>query len=201
MMAHPRMAAGVTLYFVRHGETDWNAERRYQGQRDIPLNATGRAQAKRNGEALRAIKDHIQEADYVASPLGRARETMEILRGSIGLETQAYRTDERLKELSYGTWEGQLQTELPVLDPAGWGQRGIDPYRWRPTGGESYEDLLVRAAGWLQDVKRDTVVASHGGVSRVLRGHVLDLETEAIPELDSPQDQVLVLTANGMRWL
>ena len=80
------MRPGLTLYFVRHGETDWNAERRYQGQTDIPLNDRGRAQSRRNGEALRAFLPHIAGADFVASPLGRARETMEILRDTLGLD-------------------------------------------------------------------------------------------------------------------
>jgi broad specificity phosphatase PhoE len=195
------MKSGITIFFVRHGETDWNAERRYQGQRDIALNETGRAQARRNGDALKAFADQIKAADFVASPLGRTRETMEILRAALGLPINDYRTDDRLKELSYGTWEGQLQTELPVLDPNGWAQRSIDPYRWRPTGGESYEDLLARTARWLQSIERDTVVVSHGGVSRCLRGHVLGLDTATIPDLDSPQDQVLVLTSTAMRWI
>ena len=72
---------GVTLYFVRHGETDWNAAKRYQGRRDIPLNATGRAQARRNGRVLADLLGSRAAAlDHVASPLRRARETMEILR-------------------------------------------------------------------------------------------------------------------------
>ena len=195
------MHPGITLYFVRHGETDWNAERRYQGQCDIPLNALGREQARRNGVTLAALMPSIANARFVASPLGRTRETMEILRAGMGLPAEVYALDERLKELSYGAWEGQLQDELPVIDPAGWAARTHDPFRWRPEGGESYADLLVRSADWLATIEHDTVVASHGGVSRCLRGHVLGLDPASIPELESPQDRVLVLRKGVMSWL
>ncbi|HZL86046.1 MAG TPA: histidine phosphatase family protein, partial [Candidatus Krumholzibacteria bacterium] len=103
------LRTGVTLYFVRHGETDWNRAQRYQGQRDIPLNATGRAQAGRNGRALAlALGGNAGALDYVASPLVRARETMEIMRREIGLARDGYRSDDRLREIHYGHWEGEL---------------------------------------------------------------------------------------------
>ena len=79
------MRAGVKLYFIRHGETHWNAEARYQGQADVPMNDTGRAQARRNGKALRPFLPTLAHADFVSSPLGRARETMEIVRDALGL--------------------------------------------------------------------------------------------------------------------
>jgi probable phosphoglycerate mutase len=195
------MRPGLKLFFVRHGETDWNAERRYQGQRDIPLNARGRAQSRRNGEALRPFLPQLAQADFVASPLGRARETMEILRQSLGLEPSSYRVDHRLIELSYGSWEGQLQAHLPQSDPKGLADRKIDPFRWRPRGGESYEDLLRRTIEWADTLERDTVIASHGGVSRCLRAYVLALHREVIPSLESPQDRVLLLDDGRMSWV
>ena len=191
----------ITVYFVRHGETDWNAERRYQGQVDIPLNETGRAQARRNGIALSKALGRRDAIDFVASPLCRARETMELVREGMGLPREGYRLDQRLKELSYGSWEGKLQADLPRLDPEGLATRKLDPFRWRPVGGESYADLLVRSCDWLESISRDTVVVAHGGVSRCLRGHILGLDPAIIPELESPQDRVLVLTKGQMRWL
>jgi probable phosphoglycerate mutase len=195
------MHRAPTIYLIRHGETDWNRDRRYQGQRDIPLNDKGRAQARRNGEALRSLLPAIAEAEFVASPLGRTRETMEILRASLGLPASGYHLDERLKELSYGAWEGQLQADLPRLDPDGLATRAKDPFHWRPEGGESYADLLVRVLDWLKDVELDTVVVAHGGVSRSLRAHLLDLDPATIPDLEIPQDRVLVLSRDKMRWL
>src|SRR3954454_16381515 len=86
-----------TLYFIRHGETDWNAEARLQGQRDIPLNDFGRVQAEEAGARLRALVLHYADLDYVASPLSRTRDTMELMREAIGLAPRVYREDERLK--------------------------------------------------------------------------------------------------------
>jgi probable phosphoglycerate mutase len=190
-----------TIYMIRHGETDWNRDRRYQGQQDIPLNATGRAQARRNGEALRALLPAIAEADFVASPLGRARETMEIVRRALGLPPERYAIDDRVKELNYGHWEGLLQDELPLTDPRGLAARSLDPFRWRPDHGESYADLLERVANWHATIERDTVVAAHGGVSRCLRTHALGLDPALTPVLESPQDKVMVLCGTEMRWL
>lgn len=190
-----------TLYIVRHGETDWNAERRYQGQADIPLNAKGRLQARRNGEALGALMPAIADADFVSSPLGRARETMNILRTALGLAPDLFRLDGRLKELNYGHWEGKLQSELPTLDPQGLAMRAADPYRWRPEGGESYADLMIRSLDWLKDVTRDTVVVAHGGTLRTLSAHLLGLDPARVPDLDAPQDCVLVLRAGAAEWL
>jgi len=195
------MRADVTIYFIRHGETDWNAESRYQGQADVPMNETGRAQARRNGQALRSLLPGIAKADFVASPLTRARETMRIVRETLGLTPDAFHLDARLKEAHYGDWQGTLLTDLPKLDADGMRARTRDPFRWRPSGGESYEDLMARALPWLGQVARDTVVVSHGGVSRVLRGHILRLDAATVPGLDMPQDRVLILRRNGIDWL
>jgi probable phosphoglycerate mutase len=196
------LAPGVTLYFVRHGETDWNRDRRYQGQRDIPLNDTGRAQAARNGRTLRdELGGRVREMDYIASPLLRARETMQIMRRELGLPTLAYRTDDRLKEVHYGYWEGQLADELAVSDPNGFAARDRDPWDWQPRGGESYSMLAQRVAACLAELRRDAVVSSHGGVSRVLRGLVLDIPDPEVPFLPVPQDKVLVVVAGSISWL
>jgi probable phosphoglycerate mutase len=195
------MRADVTIYFIRHGETDWNAEARYQGQADVPMNATGRTQARRNGEALRPLLPRISEADFVASPLARAKETMEIVRTALGLDPKQFRVDDRLKEAHYGDWQGTLLADLPRLDAHGMEARREDPFGWRPAGGESYEDLMARTRPWLDAVARDTVVVSHGGVSRVLRGHILNLDLQSVPRLDVPQDRVLVLRCDSVEWL
>ncbi|MBL8565330.1 MAG: histidine phosphatase family protein [Hyphomicrobiaceae bacterium] len=195
------MPAGVTIYFVRHGETDWNATRRYQGQADIPLNDKGREQAARNGFALRALLPAVAGFDFVASPLGRTIETMRILRGALGMAADGFATDERLIELNYGHWQGQLLADLPHLDPAGVAGRAADPFNWRPRGGENYADLAGRLSGWLSTVERDCVVVSHGGVSRALRWLLVGVDEAEIQSLPVPQDRVLVIRGEAAEWL
>jgi len=194
------LKTGIKLYFVRHGETDWNAIRRYQGQTDTPLNDKGRGQAARNGRILRALLAGHADLDFVASPLLRTAETMTIIRQEMGLAPDDFRRDDRLKEIHFGHWEGRIWDVLPDEDPVAFLARRADPFNWRPIGGESYADLAERVRGWLAEIERDTVVVSHGGVSRVVRGHILALEAAAIPLLDVPQDKVLLLTSGKHEW-
>ncbi len=197
----PMLARGVTLYVIRHGQTDWNAVGRYQGHADTELNDTGRGQARRNGRKLLEVRGGLDDLDFAASPLKRTRQTMEELRAALGLDPAAYAVDERLREIHYGHWEGQLAHELPALDPEGLASRHADPVNWRPRGGETYVELKARTDAWLAEVIRDTVVVTHGGPSRTLRGSILDLDPMTVPRLEVPQDRVLVLRADGMRWV
>ncbi len=191
-----------TIYFIRHGETDWNAARRYQGQADIPLNDRGRAQARRNGQALCALMPAIADAQFVASPLNRTLETMRIARAELGLPVDDFSIDPRLIELNYGHWEGQLASDLPRSDPVGLAARAGDPYHWRPKGGENYHDLSLRLESWLADLKGPCVVVSHGGVSRALRGLLVDGVRRAdISQLEVPQDRILHIERGAISWL
>ena len=160
------------LYFARHGQTDWNAQRRLQGQLDIPLNDLGRSQSNQCAGILRdlLIRDgcHIAGLDYVASPLGRARETMELIRIGLGLEPTAYRTDPRLMEMSFGRWEGHTFEELKLREAESLAARDLDRLGYVVPGGESYRQLAARVRAWYDGIEHDTVVAAHGGVCRAL---------------------------------
>ena len=115
------VAPRPTVYYIRHGETDWNVAGRLQGRRDVPLNARGRAQAVHCGDILRDLfaRDgrNAAELDYVSSPLGRARQTMELLRPPLGLPADGYRIDDRLAEISFGDWECYTIAQLHSRDP------------------------------------------------------------------------------------
>lgn len=196
------MNDGVTIYFIRHGETDWNRARRYQGQADIALNDKGREQARRNGQVLRALLPGIAHAHFVSSPLDRTRETMRIVRGELGLVPDDFEIEPRLIELNYGHWEGQLASDLAIHDTANVAARAARPFTWRPRGGENYEDLSRRLSSWLAGIERDCVVVSHGGVSRALRGLLIPgVDRQEIHQLDVPQDRVLLLQQGTMGWI
>jgi len=192
----PKMHDPELLVFVRHGQTDWNFEGRMQGQRDIPLNATGKAQASDNGTRLKGFLDRegIEPSalDFVSSPLGRTRSTMELLRGAMGLDAGVYRLEDLLKEITFGAWEGSTLDELADEEQERLLQRRADKWGFVPPGGESYEMLAERIGGWLKSVVRPSVVVSHGGVFRVVRGLLEGRDKVSVPKLDVPQDKVFV---------
>jgi probable phosphoglycerate mutase len=163
------------LYYIRHGETDWNAEQRLQGHRDMPLNARGRGQASHCGAILRDLleRDGRAAADcaYVSSPLGRARQTMEFVRAALDLDPQAYSCDDRLIEISFGDWEGLTLPEIAARNADALAVRERDKWGFIPPGGESYRDVTARVAAWYATVTQDTVVTAHGGVARALIAH------------------------------
>ncbi|MCB1501182.1 MAG: histidine phosphatase family protein [Bauldia sp.] len=189
------------IVFLRHGETAWNAEGRLQGQRDIPLNDRGRAQARRNGEAIFAARPEIAGYDFVASPLSRARETMEIARLAMRLDPSAYRLEERVQELTFGEWEGFTTGALRVALPDLLQARERDKWTFVPPGGESYAHLLERVLAWLNTVEKPTFLVSHGGVGRVLRAHLLGVSPHQAASEDFPQDRVLIFENGASAWV
>jgi probable phosphoglycerate mutase len=191
----------TTLYFIRHGQTDWNAEARLQGQQDVPLNEFGRIQADEAGERLRRAVPHYRDVDYLASPLLRARETMERLRAAIGLAPTSYRVDERLKELSFGDWEGLTWRELRRRDPEIAARRQRDKWGLVPPGGESYAMLAERVAPALAELTRDAVIVSHGGIARVSLALLCNLSRREAPVTDIWQGKILVIKDGAHCWL
>lgn len=194
----------MLIYVIRHGQTDWNLSGRLQGARDIHLNTTGREQARRNGLTLgQMLGSKAESFDYVASPLKRTRETMEILRRAMGLDPAAYRTDRLLIELSFGDWEGQTLEELAVSNPERVQGREENKWTFLPPGesAESYEMLARRVEQWLETISRETVCVCHGGIIRslfYLRG---DLSGEEAAVAETPQDRILRVDDAGLAWI
>lgn len=194
-----------TLYFIRHGETDWNRAGRLQGQTETDLNDLGRSQAARNGAALCDLLGHygIDAADlgFVASPMKRTRQTADIVRGALDLKELDYPTDDRLKEITFGEFEGFSPAEIKTRFPDYARARKADKWRIGPPNGESYAQLSDRVGGWLSTVSRDMIVIAHGGISRVLRGHLLAMAPDDIVTQAVPQDKIMVLGESRCDWV
>ncbi|GBE42236.1 glucosyl-3-phosphoglycerate phosphatase [bacterium BMS3Bbin10] len=191
------------IYVIRHGQTDWNATLRLQGQIDTPLNETGRGQAKRNGQVLADLVANSQDFDFVASPLGRTRETMEIIRSNMGLPAAGYRTDDVLMEIHFGDWQGSTWDELRAEHPDEVAARFDDPWNTVAPGpgGESFAMVSARALGWLESVEQDTVVVTHGGVIRCVMGHIEQMPERKIPLVEIRQDRIHVVGENRIQRL
>ena len=182
------------IYYMRHGETDWNVVGRLQGQRDIPLNARGRAQAARCGEILRDLFAQASSDpaafDYVSSPLTRARQTLALSRGVLGLAPNDFAAEPRLTEITFGDWEGFTIAQLRTRDPQRLAMREHDKWHFLPPGGESYEMVAARMLAWYRGLTRDTVVAAHGGTARGLMAALGIAKPAAAPLLDIAQGVV-----------
>lgn len=193
------------LIFLRHGETDWNAEGRLQGQHDIPLNPKGLAQSEQAGKIVGRILGRTPEAlgayDFVCSPLSRARRTMELARGALKLDPFAYRLDDALIEITFGQWEGLTWPEVQQRDPEGARAREADKWHMQPPGGESYAMCAERLRPWLASLTRDTIAVAHGGVARCLMHVLSNVPTERAPVCDIWQGRVLVFEAGTYRWI
>ena len=161
-----------TIYYIRHGETSWNAEGRLQGTQDIPLNPLGRKQAAQAGNILADLvaRDGRDRRDlvYVASPLGRARSTMDFVREALGLPAGEYALDDRLREIGYGEWEGSTLAEMQAKDPEFYARRLTQKWTMSSPGGETYAAVQIRMRDWYDSLKADTVAVAHGGTCRAL---------------------------------
>lgn len=146
------------LTFVRHGATDWNAERRFQGQTDVPLNELGRSQAH-------ALSVALQGAAFdraVSSDLSRAVETARAIRGGLFVETDA-----RWREFDFGEWEGLTWEQIVQRWPAASESGATAAAAYAPSGGETFALLCDRVSAAIRDLRRDTVqnvlVVTHAG--------------------------------------
>jgi broad specificity phosphatase PhoE len=191
-----------TIYYIRHGETQWNADGRLQGVQDIPLNDLGRKQAAEAGRILGGLfaRDgrNEQSLPFVASPLGRARSTMELVRGVLKLPPGGYAIDDRLREIGYGSWEGSTLAQMQTSDPDVFAARQVDKWTVSPPGGESYLQVQARMRDWYNQLTADTVAVAHGGTARALMV-ALGIETpDSAADLTIEQGAVYVFDQDGL---
>jgi probable phosphoglycerate mutase len=192
------MKLTAPLYMLRHGETAWNTERRMQGKKDSDLTARGRRQALAMAHALRLeLAREPGPTLFWRSPLGRVRDTAEIIGRELGLTPNDWRIDDRLAELCYGDWEGLNWKEIEVGHPNALRDWKADPHGFCPPGGETHAELRDRSAAFLAEIAGHgvrSVVVGHGVSGAVLRGINLGLDAVAMFVLEKPQDAFFRLT-------
>ena len=180
------------IYLVRHGQTEFNVIGRMQGALDSPLTEVGRDQARRLGALLANLIAGEDDWTIVASPQGRAQATAalicEAMGGALPLET-----DERLREISLGSWDGLTFEDIEAAHPGA--LDGLDRYGWHfnSPDGETYEAITARLAAWLAEAQgsaRKLIVVSHGIAGLILRGLYGGQEREVAMRAGAPQDAV-----------
>lgn len=157
------------LYLVRHGETHWNRVRRLQGQLDSPLTLRGVQQVIAFGKTLAPLLAGEPNVRFVASPLGRTRQTAAIIADVLNVPFADVEWDERLLERNQGAWDGLTADEIESrFHPEPYERRTWD---FAPEGGESLADVHLRVSDFLASLEpgRTTVAVCHGVVSRVMR--------------------------------
>ena len=192
------------IYFIRHGETDWNAELRYQGQKDIPLNSHGKGQARRNGAMLAELLPDPSDTALFCSPMTRTRQTLSLLLEEAGWTETAWAKsvhfEDNLIEFSFGDWEGWTLEEIKEREPEQYWAREKDKWATKMPNGESYEDLSQRVGRWLYALDRPTVVVAHGGVMRILRYFLEKVPEQEAPLLKTPQDKIYFWDGASASW-
>ena len=186
------------LYLVRHGETDWNREDRWQGHHDRPLSVVGRAQAA--AAARRLLRERLTQIH--ASDLKRASETAQIIAGACALEVRAVRA---LREVDVGNWAGLTRSEAKARFPEGYARRRAGGTGWE--GGESYEEMGRRVGAYVKELldaapgSARIALVCHSGVIRMLVVQALGLAVYDRSRIGGNDHGALsVLRARGGKW-
>jgi alpha-ribazole phosphatase/probable phosphoglycerate mutase len=165
------------IFWVRHGETDWNREFKYQGSTDIALNENGRSQARKVGLRL----SRVTLSRVFSSPLLRAYGTAEAIMEANAGDAPIEALDD-LREISFGEWEGLTYSEITARHASDYKAWRENPFSSAPTGGESFESVRLRAARAAETVKSAAapgtaiLAVAHGVVLRTLAASLTGAE-------------------------
>jgi probable phosphoglycerate mutase len=184
------------IYLLRHGQTEFNTQGRYQGRLDSPLTDLGRRQAQACG---RLLAGHVAKASIWTSPLPRAEATARLMAQI--LPDAEVRLDQRLREVSFGAWEGLTRAEIV----AGWPdiRKRYPRHQWKlhAPQGEGIAAVLARLREVLRDAMAqpaEIILISHGVAGRLMRGLHADLSLSEALALEAPQDVIYRLHRSGL---
>ena len=187
-----------TAYFIRHGETLFNRDKRLQGWLDSPLSEKGRSQARILARALQPLG--IPRA--WASPLGRARETAEIVCREMGI---AYENLDALREVSFGDFEGKTLPELDIYFPGQWAARQADKWNYCPPGGEANKDAVPRALEMARRLENQpdgnpALIIAHFAINRLILAALIGLPPRETMEMNVPHDVIYRAQRENGPW-
>lgn len=156
------------LLFIRHGETDWNREQRFQGASDVTLNQAGREQARKLALHLARTSHAAELTALVTSPLQRSVETANLIGSGLGFDPRALRVEPAFRELSFGRWEGLTSIEVKERFYAERKSRKSGAWHFAPSGGESMESRKTEVATGIAMLDPGSIVVSHSGIMRIV---------------------------------
>ena len=192
-----------TVYLVRHGRTALNAQGRFQGGLDEPLDEVGLLQARAIGRKLNQHLSGIGQSkiQLQCSPLKRAVMTMGIVAEVLGRRSDEVELDGRLAEMGFGDWEGLTSAEVKARYPQERRRRKADRWNYRPRDGESYSDLADRVRSWFVNQNGSVFAVAHLGVMRVAAVVAGDCTKEPAMGLVPDPDEIWRFDKTGMTRL
>ncbi len=174
------------LLILRHGETEWNRQGRWQGDLDSPLTPEGEAQARAMGDLLRDLGVTPATHAFHTSPIRRARCTAALVLAAQGADEAVLIEDARLREISVGDWTGRTRDEIRATSGLAEDASFLDYYAAAP-GGESFAAIAHRVQAFLAGVTGPSVIVTHGITSRVIRALALGWSVDRIADLPGGQ--------------
>lgn len=181
----------MSIYLVRHGETDWNREGIYQGQVDTTLNQKGKCEAERLGVALKDIKfSRIYSSDLL-----RARETAEIINKYLNIPI-FYRAE--LREMNFGRWTGISIFDMEKVDPELFRKWQDNPWDVSPPGGETFKELTERVIKIIDEIfsihrDENILVVSHAGPIKAIILYLLGANSKAYWNIRISHNTIVLL--------
>ncbi len=187
-----------TIYFVRHGQTKFNLEKRLQGWRDSPLSDHGIEQAKQVANAVSQL-DAVQG---FASPLGRAQQTAEIIGEKVSFSFEPL---DDLREVSFGDFEGNTLPELDVKFPGEWEKRQNAKWTYCPPGGEANQDAVERGKRAVERFSKEAengpvIVVAHFAINRIVFSLLAGTGPDEIININVPHEVIYRAQDNGDGW-
>jgi len=190
-----------TIILIRHGQTVWNEEGRFQGILNSLLTKKGELQAKENAEKLKKNIEDFENIKIFSSPLGRARDTAYIICDELGIDRDTIIFDDRIIEFNYGIFEGQKREEM--MKRQEFRDREANKWSYEIENGESYILVQNRVKDFLHSIKdeKKVIIVAHEMVNRTIRGVYFNYDNSITLSLKQPNNIILLLNNSGEKIL